>query len=208
MRGLRVATIAGIPVELHYSLPLGILFFGGMHFRPYFWSLSLFIILFHELGHAAVVRSHRLRVTRIVIHGLGGLCYWRGEATPIGRAKIAWGGVLAQLVLLVPAYAVLLFDPHAFSSVSPDVEHALIRWNAFMIVFNLVPVAPLDGAEAWPLFKLLLARRRARERKQIAKRTEEMKALMRKLDAVEEQPVPTEIEGVVSDLFDRVKKKG
>jgi Zn-dependent protease len=207
MRGWRVATIGGIPIELHYSLPFGFLVFGGPHFRPTFWAIALFIVLFHELGHAVVVRSQRLRVSRIVIHGLGGVCYWNGQASAIASSRIAWGGVVAQLLLLAPMLAVLKMWPDVRSSLPNDVEYALVHWNATVIALNLVPVHPLDGAEAWPLFGLLIDRWQLPKRDDAAAREAKTKALMRKLDEVDEQPITTEIQGVVSDLFARVKKK-
>jgi Zn-dependent protease len=82
----------------------------------------------------------------------------------VQRAAIAWGGVLAQLALLIPALAVALFLPAPQSAFLAELLEAFTRTNAILIAFNLIPIKPLDGAEAWPLFGHL-RRRRARVKK-------------------------------------------
>src|ERR1041384_1713174 len=96
---LVVGKIAGIPVRLHWSTPLACLVVGGLAFRPVVWATALGIVLIHELGHAFFVRAVKAHVTAVDLNGWGGLCHWRGSPGPIGRALIAWGGVVAQALL-------------------------------------------------------------------------------------------------------------
>jgi len=59
-------------------------------------------VTIHELGHAFLVRRRGLRALAIQIHGLGGVCQHESGSL-YDNAIIAWGGVLAQaLVLLIP----------------------------------------------------------------------------------------------------------
>jgi stage IV sporulation protein FB len=154
----------GAPVRVHWTLPLGALFFSQLRFVPGFWLGFFLLTLVHELGHAVVVRRQRCRVISIDVHGLGGACQWSGPATPIGRACIAWGGVMAQLVALGFTGVVLVVlgpPPTAFAA---QLAGAMIGTNVFIILINLIPVPPLDGAEAWKLPGLLWRRRRRRIR--------------------------------------------
>jgi Zn-dependent protease len=159
-----------IPVRVHFSLVFGLLYVSGFRFEPGAWLGYFVLVLAHELGHALLVRAYRLRVFAIEIHALGGACWHEPSPTRIAESVIAWGGVLAQLVLYVLASVILLLYP-------PDVAWLYPFWsvmlsvNLTIIAINLLPIAPLDGARAWQLPKLWLARRRAdrRRRKPAAK---------------------------------------
>ena len=98
-----VGRVRGVPVRLHWTIPLGALLFGGGRFVPAFWFAFFLIVLVHEFGHALVVQYYRHRVVSIDVTGFGGLCHWSGSPTRFERAAIAWGGVLAQAVLLAAA---------------------------------------------------------------------------------------------------------
>src|SRR5690606_35346299 len=100
---------------------------------------------------------HRMRLANLGVEltGFGGRCLWAGQPTPVERALVAWGGVLAQLALLVPALLVVLFVPLPPVGFAADLLEAFTRSNAFLAAVNLIPIRPLDGAEAWPLFKHL-----------------------------------------------------
>lgn len=151
-----------VPIKLHASLPVGLFVFSGFRFAPIEWSITIALILLHELGHAWVVRRVGGQATEVVVHGFGGWCGWQGDVSPLGRAAIACGGVAAQLVLLL---LTLLADAAGVWPAGPIA--ALVFWgftmrNAWLIGFNLLPFRPLDGAEAWAFPWLLgkAARRR------------------------------------------------
>jgi stage IV sporulation protein FB len=152
----------GAPVRAHWSLPIGALVFGQGRFVPGFWLGFFLLVLVHELGHAALVKRYGHRVVSIDIHGLGGACRWSGDATAIDRARIAWGGVLAQAVAYVIAWGALALAGPPESVFAFQLAGAFTTTNLWLIGINLIPVAPLDGAEAWKLPGLLAARRRAR----------------------------------------------
>src|SRR4051812_43653708 len=104
---LMIGRFRGAPIRIHWSTPLGALVFGGFSFDPprLAGAVAGFVsvVLVHELGHAALVRAYGLQVDSISIHVAGGECRWSGHSTPRQAAVIAWGGVLAQAVLLVAA---------------------------------------------------------------------------------------------------------
>jgi len=164
MRGgyLTLGRARGAPVRAHWSLPIGAFVFGQGHFVPGFWLGFFLLVLVHELGHAVLVKRYGHRVGSIDIHGLGGVCRWSGEPTAIDRARIAWGGVLAQAVAYGIAVAAIALAGPPETVFAAELASAFTTTNVWLIAINLLPVPPLDGAEAWKLPGLLAARRRSR----------------------------------------------
>ncbi len=158
-----IARYRGVPIRLHWSLPLGALFFGRFAFVPGFWLGFVALVLVHELGHASLARARKLSVYDVQVHGLGGVCVHR-RGTPFDDAIVAWGGVLAQFfVLYVPARVLLALVP-VTSEFSAQLLSALLTTNLWLIGINLLPIPPLDGAKAWQLPKLWWQRRKRRRR--------------------------------------------
>ena len=157
--------IGGVPVRLHWSALIGALFFSGFRLAPGAWLGFVVVILVHELGHAAVVRFAGQRATGIDVHGFGGECHWSGQATPLQRAAIAWGGVWAQLALLVIAIPVSIVAGHALGSFGSDLFYALTFANLMLAAINLLPIGRLDGREAWKLPLLVVHWFQQRERR-------------------------------------------
>jgi Zn-dependent protease len=152
---LTLGHIAGAPIRIHWTAPVGALLFGQLQFVPGFWIAFLGLILLHELGHAAVVRAVGGRVRGVLVTGLGGECAYDGVTHPLRRALVAWGGVAAQLVvLMVTGLLLLVFGPPT-SFFMADLASGLTTYNLVLVGLNLIPFPPLDGAEAWKLFPLL-----------------------------------------------------
>lgn len=150
---LSLFTIKRIPVRAHWSVPLVCLLFSGFRVEPGMWLGVLFVIFLHELGHAFIVHRAGLVNLGIDLTGFGGLCRWTGQPTPIQRAAVAWGGVLAQFALLAVTVVVLLITGEPSNPYLAQLVDAFTRANLILALFNLVPFPPLDGAEAWPWFK-------------------------------------------------------
>jgi Zn-dependent protease len=162
---LTLATIRGMPIRVHWTMPVGALIFGGFSFAPAFWLGFFVLVLMHELGHAYFVRRYRHHVVSIEVTGFGGLCRWSGHATPFERAAIAWGGVVAQALLLVVTLALVLVLGSPTTRWAAELVHVFTTTNLLLIGLNLIPVRPLDGAEAWPLVRHLRDRFRSRPRR-------------------------------------------
>lgn len=152
---LQVARYKGAPILLHWSLILGLLAFGGFAFVPGFWVGFTGLILLHELGHAYLVRRMGFNVEAVVVHGFGGFCSWHGHASRLEHSIIAWGGVLAQAILLAGTYAYVSVFGSATTAFGYYLQDAWLRANLWIMALNLLPVAPLDGAEAWQLFRAM-----------------------------------------------------
>jgi hypothetical protein len=153
----QVGRVAGVALRWHWSVLASALLFGGLSFEPGLWLALLVVLFVHELGHATLVRALGLRTVGMDITGWGGHCRWRGAASGLGQAWIAWGGIFAQLSLLLLTWGTraALGAPHG--AAGELVAYAFININLWIIGVNLLPFAPLDGARAWSLFRELRA---------------------------------------------------
>jgi len=148
---LVIGRFGDAPVRIHWTTPICAFVLCGFEFVPGAWLGFVLLILLHELGHALVARKLGCYVVSIDAHALGGSCGFGGDVTRREHAMIAWGGVLAQLVVLVssPLWSRLLPSWSFFM----DLQSVLIRTNLVLIALNLIPVRPFDGADAWNLFR-------------------------------------------------------
>jgi Zn-dependent protease len=154
---MRIGALDGVPVWLHWSFLLGAIGTLCLNSFAFFGALGAVVgftllVLAHELGHAAFVRAFGERALAITFYLWGGECsHTNARLSKLQLSIIAWGGVLAQLVLLaVTKYVVgarVLFD-NAFLSAFVWV---LLVPNVVMMAFNLLPVRRLDGYLAWQL---------------------------------------------------------
>jgi hypothetical protein len=139
------------PLRLHWSLLLGVGLFCALTPRPLLLFGYAAVLAAHVLGHALAVAGTRLRVTGLMLHALGGELLGEGEASPVRRSLVAFSGVAAQAALL----AVALLVP-----MPADLHDAFTRRNGVLLLMNLIPLKPLDGALAWKLPARLRAARR------------------------------------------------
>ncbi len=203
----------GAPVRLHWSLAIPWLFFSRFQFVPAIWLGMLLIVLVHELGHAFLVRRYRFEVTSIDLTGLNGECQWTGDPSAWQVSVVAWGGVLAE-ALLLPLGLLL----------APKIEQPFLRdllltfgWtNLWMIGFNLIPIPPLDGSRAWRLFPMwwesrrelrdYLKQRAARQRRTRA--ANDTGKLLRKVEQ-HDQVLPSQLDlpDEVAEQLERAMKR-
>lgn len=217
---LTLGHVRGAPVRIHWSAPLGALLFTGFTFAPALWLGFFVLVILHELGHAALVRRFGYQVVAVRVHAFGGDCQWSGDPTRAEVAVVAWGGVLAEAVVLVATYALILVFGWPESPMLWALAYTFTAVNLRMIIFNLMPIPPLDGHKAWPLIPMLwearkeqkeyqrerAARRAARDREVAReKRRTEVEKEMADIDRAGEDPasMPDEVKAVL----DRVLKK-
>jgi stage IV sporulation protein FB len=212
---LRIGRIGGAPVRLHWSVPLGVVAFSGFRLAPGAWLGVVLLILVHELGHAVAVWASGLRVVAVDVMAFGGLCRFEGYPTPRGRVLIAWAGVLAQAALLLctlVAVRLVGAPSHPFEA---DMVGAFVGANLWLMLFNLLPIPPLDGVDAWgiiALFRAARARRRMdAERARLALEQARARAAaedqIRSLDALDDHDLPP-MPDEVRQVLDRVMAEG
>lgn len=157
--GIKVATIAGVPVYIGRSwglLALIIVALIGPQLEPslgpraYLVALGyavllLLAVMVHEGAHAVGARSFGLPVHRVVADLWGGhTALDVTRSTPGRSAVVAVVGPLANLALSALGYAVA-------AVLAPGIAHGLAEafgWlNLILALFNLLPGLPLDGGQ-------------------------------------------------------------
>jgi len=162
---IRLFRFAGIQVYVHWSWFLGLAWFMQGRYDDRVevaWRLAecltLFaIVLMHEFGHALACRSVGGRAEHIVLWPLGGVAY---VAPPVRPGAVLWSiaaGPLVNVVLFPIFFAADFFMQHsAFGLMHPGMAEyfsTLYFINTMLLVFNLMPIYPLDGGQ---IFQSLL----------------------------------------------------
>ncbi len=175
---IRLFKIFGITVYLHISWFL-ILFFE-MSYRGHYYSseiwqfleiLALFgIVLTHEFGHALACRSVGGSADTIILWPFGGFAYvsppwrpgamlWSIVAGPLVNVilipitvGIFWLTVAPHVALTEHNFMRLLFDTPATAGNIGRFLSRLVLINIVLLIFNMLPVYPLDGGKIlWSL---------------------------------------------------------
>jgi Zn-dependent protease len=156
---IRLFQLAGITVFLHWSWFLVAAYEISNRKTSYssmLWNaleyLSLFLIVtMHEFGHSLACRSVGGRANQIVLWPLGGVAY----VDPPPRAgAVLWSiaaGPLVNVVLFPLLSVGLLLGnslgwPHS-SRDAYGLLDAVWSINLVLLIFNLLPVYPLDGGQ-------------------------------------------------------------
>ncbi len=98
---LIIEDLFGVQIKFHWSILPAMFIFSGFFFQPVRFLSFFVLILIHEVGHALIIRSFSFKNHELIIHGVGGACVWSGFATQKQKSIIAWGGILAQLLVFI-----------------------------------------------------------------------------------------------------------
>jgi Zn-dependent protease len=198
----------GIPISLHWTVFIGIPWFlwqtRSLADTAIAFVAFFFLLLAHELGHAAVARWRRVEVDHIQLFFLHGYCAHEPPDYELDDVLIAWGGVAAQLAVFVIALGadalLATFSPVANALATPLLR-VLIGTNAFIMIVNLIPVAPLDGAKAWRVLPIVA---------EWARQTSWATKLRRRSAARQQERtrnLEAESERIAADIIDKLKKR-
>jgi Zn-dependent protease len=149
--------VFGINVYLHWSwLVIAVLEIQARQkYSNRAWNVLeyltlFFIVLLHEFGHALACRSVGGAAHQIVLWPLGGVAYVNPPPRP---GPVLWSIAAGPLVnlLLVPVtlLAYLMCWPEAKAD-WPDYAlfaESIFGINLILLIFNLLPVYPLDGGQ-------------------------------------------------------------
>lgn len=156
---VRLFRVAGIDLFLHWSWFVVAMFETNARAKSYSspaWNaleyLALFLIVtLHEFGHALACRQVGGTANQIVLWPLGGVAYVNPPPRPAATLWSIAAGPLVNLAL-VPILSRLGIASRSlgWSEAMPN-AHALLRtvWfiNLGLLVFNLLPIYPLDGGQ-------------------------------------------------------------
>ena len=100
--------------------------------------IILMIILCHELGHIITIKLFHYKINKIEIFPFGGVIKLEKDLnTPVYKELlIAVSGIIMQLILF-------LIMPNILSSYNYDIFR---KYNLAIMLFNLLPIIPLDGS--------------------------------------------------------------
>ncbi len=151
---MRLFRAFGIQVYLHWTW--FILFYFLVQ-RPHDYSspawqvaevLSIFaIVVVHEFGHALACRSVGGRSEHIVLWPLGGVAYVQPPHRP---GAVLWSivaGPLVNVVLIPVTYAVMMLSARTGNLDVMLFAEWLFIFNIVILVFNMLPIYPLDGGK-------------------------------------------------------------
>jgi Zn-dependent protease len=156
--GVRLGSIGGtsIHVEISFLILIGLFVILDIERqipieRALLWIPVLLIsVLFHEIGHAALIGLFGFGRSTIVLGGFGGV-------TVNQRRSVPWKEIVISLA--GPGFSLLLAFALAFASAGIPLLRRdpmlaafipLMIWaNQVWAVFNLVPIYPLDGGQAF-----------------------------------------------------------
>ena len=143
----------GFPVAVHWVFWLITALLGGaadassptkFQMLLIWVAAAFFSILWHELGHAFMMRHFGDRNVHILLHGGGGLAFGRSFRTRFEQVLISLAGPAAGLALGGLVWLVArAFPPHSIHAavLVGDLLWINIAWS----LVNLLPVVPLDG---------------------------------------------------------------
>jgi Zn-dependent protease len=156
---IRLFNFAGIDVFLHWSWFLVAVYEIQSRSGRYsfvVWNvleyLALFlIVMLHEFGHALACRSVGGNANRIVLWPLGGVAYVDPPPRPGATLWSIAAGPLVNVALLPVLFLAVFAARNAgLPASSPDLYQLVntIAWiNGVLLVFNILPVYPLDGGQ-------------------------------------------------------------
>jgi Zn-dependent protease len=155
---IRLFRFAGITLYLHWSW-----FFVAVYeinnrrtnYSSLVWNtieyLALFcIILLHEFGHALACRSVGGKANQIVLWPLGGVAYVAPPPRPGATLWSIAAGPLVNVALAPPLTFLVVLGSNGWAEAMPN-AYALVRAICFinygLLIFNLLPIYPLDGGQ-------------------------------------------------------------
>ena len=154
----KIFRLFGIDVYIHWAWFLAFWYFTSRphQYSSYSWNvlevLSLFlIVLIHEFGHQLACRQVGGQTHDIVLWPLGGVAYVSPPQRPGAQLWSIAAGPLVNVVL-VPILSVLVSlssrlgwydtNPNAY-----DLLHNIWVINIVLLIFNILPIYPLDGGQ-------------------------------------------------------------
>jgi Zn-dependent protease len=156
---IRLFRVYGINVFIHWSwFLIAVYEIQGRtnRYSSIYWNvleyLALFlIVLMHEFGHSLACRQVGGQADQIVLWPLGGVAYVSPPQRPGAMLwSIAAGPLVNVPLALVLGFILFTDRPVHFMGVSSDVTTfiwAILSINAGLLIFNLLPIYPLDGGQ-------------------------------------------------------------
>lgn len=152
---VRLVTVAGIPVRMHFTFILFLVWIAWIQ-RPNALAAVIFVlaifacIVLHEFGHALVARRFGVATSDITLYPIGGVAMLKSRPRPKAEFWIALAGPAVNVVIAAILLPFVIWQAAGLSGLAGSVGHeslldSLFFANAFIAVFNLIPAFPMDG---------------------------------------------------------------
>ncbi|MBM7572034.1 M50 family metallopeptidase [Aquibacillus albus] len=112
-------------------------------------SFIFLIVMFHEFGHYVVARYFRWRIRRINLWIFGGVMETEEHTSKPMKQELLI--TLAGPVQHIWIHFLLLYCAGT-GFLSPSITELALQFNITILIFNLLPIWPLDGGKLLMLF--------------------------------------------------------
>jgi len=155
----RLFRFSGITVFLHWSWFVVGIIAVSTRSRAYespLWNVAEYVALFlivllHEFGHALACRQTGGQANEIVLWPLGGIAFVKPPPRAAAELWSIAAGPLVNVLLIPVFFGLIWFGSRAgWGDRVPDAMEFLgMLWliNNSLLVFNLLPLYPLDGGQ-------------------------------------------------------------
>ena len=163
---LRIATVAGIPIRLHFTFLLFLLWIyvsapssGRLISVAYVLTIFLCVVL-HELGHSVVALRYGIPVADITLYPIGGVA--RIEKRPKARQELGIAVAGPAVNVVIAAILAVILAAQGKLPLAAELLHfgggvtgfmaSILKVNIWLVLFNLIPAFPMDGGRvlrAW-----------------------------------------------------------
>jgi Zn-dependent protease len=169
MKGvLKLGSVAGIKIEVHWTFTLLLLWVALIEFQQgadigrIILNEALILILFvcvilHELGHALTAKRFNINTQKIMLLPIGGVATLeKMPEKPSQELLVAFAGpavnvvIAILLAIAIPLRSYFNFDAVVLEEIlyEPTFQNFLFYLfvaNVMLVVFNLIPAFPMDG---------------------------------------------------------------
>ncbi|GAC1438397.1 MAG: hypothetical protein NVSMB68_10120 [Thermoanaerobaculia bacterium] len=154
---IHLGSIRGTTLGVDFSFLILVTLFVASFYNPaagiqhaLLWIPVLFLsVLIHELAHAAAIGLFGYGPSEIVLGAMGGATMNRRVAKPWHDVVISLAGPMASFALAFLIAMTFMRIPFAQRDpMMVEFLPLLVEANLWWGVFNLLPIAPLDGGHA------------------------------------------------------------
>jgi Zn-dependent protease len=168
----RIGRIGGTEVKIHVTWLALVAWWayaaysdggGSAAVEAVIFLLALFAcVLLHEFGHILMARHYGVRTPDVILLPIGGLARLeRMPEEPRQELFIAAAGPAVTLGIALVLFGALRLlgaplDAASFEPSQADLAHQILEVNVVLLLFNLLPIFPMDGGR---MLRALLAMR-------------------------------------------------
>lgn len=108
--------------------------------------IILSIVLLHELGHYAAAAFFKWRINYIMLWIFGGVMVTEEDGNrPLHQEIIVTlAGPFLHIVIFILLY---FYSSSSFNFIQPSILEMVYLYNTLILLFNLLPIWPLDGGK-------------------------------------------------------------